>query len=99
MLVSCQHCGGTGKVKHVCQNIDMRQIVELWRNNSDYNRESLVIKVCKICKQLYKIRYQNDPGTGCDDIWLKPGESERGFAFTEAEAKKYRRMIKKAINT
>lgn len=41
---------------------------------------------CKVCNQLWKIRFQYDPGTGSDHVYMRPGESSRRFSFPEDEA-------------
>jgi hypothetical protein len=53
------------------------------------SHESLGIYQCKDCGQIWKIRRQWDDGTGSDNIWLRPGESKRGYEFTIDEYKKY----------
>ncbi len=53
------------------------------------SRESLSIRRCKRCGQVWKIRQQYDSGCGSDDIWLQPGESYRRFTFTLEEAAQY----------
>lgn len=55
-----------------------------------YSNESLGIYRCSICRRLWKIRFQCDPGTGSDDIWIRPGGTERGYHFPLEEAKLYR---------
>ncbi len=88
-LVPCPHCKGTGKVQHQCRDWDMQKLecVYAWGSYPSYER--LDICKCKVCDQLWMIRVQFDAGTGHDDIWLKPGESERGYTFDLETARKY----------
>jgi hypothetical protein len=41
------------------------------------------------------IRYQDDPGCGSDNIWLAPGEKNRGYEFTEEELKEAREFMRR----
>ncbi len=84
--IDCPDCGGTGKVEHTCQSYNMDRLKALSERQSQSGSESLCICKCRICGQLWKIRLQHSPGTGCDDIWLKPGQSDRGYSFTLEEA-------------
>jgi len=88
VLVLCPHCGGTGKVEHECDRYDLKLVKEIYpnRRGSPYSYESCAIYRCRACGQLWKIRWQYDDGTGSDNIWLKPGVSERGYEFTLEEA-------------
>ena len=71
---------------HDCQYGDLIVIKEFYSQRSTYSSESLRIYRCLRCEQLWKIRKQWDDGTGSDDIWLKPGESDRRYKFTMEEA-------------
>jgi hypothetical protein len=55
-----------------------------------YSGESLGIYRCEKCRRLWMIRFQRDAGTGSDNIWLRPGEKERGYEFDLQTAAKYR---------
>lgn len=72
-----------------CQN--KTEIVKLLDsyNNGLGSTERIGIYKCRKCGQLWKIRHQCDPGTGCDDIWLRPGESSRGYTFTNRQAREF----------
>lgn len=84
-FIDCSECGGTGKIPHICKEHNLSFVECLF----DMPGESVCIKRCKVCSQLFKIRYQWDDGTGDDNIYLMPGEEERGFSFPEEEAAKY----------
>jgi len=56
--------------------------------------ESLGIYRCKICNQLWKIRFQFDQGTGSDHIWIRPGGAARQYAFPEEMAE----MVAQILN-
>ena len=71
---------------HDCDPNDLSLVKEFYSRTSTYSHESLRIYRCSRCGQLWKIRAQFDDGTGDDNIWLKPGQSERGYEFTMAEA-------------
>jgi hypothetical protein len=88
--IPCPHCGGTGKIRHECTQYNLNLIKLLY----DRYGELLGIYRCSICGQLWKIRWQWDAGTGSDCIWLKPGESRRGYSFTEDEAEEVMRETK-----
>ncbi len=84
----CPHCNGEGQVPHVCKTEHLLTVEEIYKSDpSPGHSTSLYIKACKRCGQMWKVRYQYDPGTGSDCIWIKPGEEERGYKFTEAEAR------------
>ncbi len=84
--VPCPYCDGTGKLKHTCDRRDLKLLKLIWEFEGYPRHESLGIYRCRICGQLWKIRFQWDDGTGRDDIWLRPGESKRGYTFTHQEA-------------
>ncbi len=69
-----------------CSCDRLRSIKTLWRHDGDWSRESLQIMQCLNCGQLWKVRYQWNAGSGCDNIYLRPGESDRGYTFTDDEA-------------
>ncbi len=50
-------------------------------------RDSLGIYRCRVCNQLWKIRFKWNVGIGSDDIWLKPGESKGGYSFALEEVR------------
>lgn len=87
-LVPCRHCDGTGKVEHECGMTCSLLLLKLfYRSPPGCSRtESLGIYRCQLSGRLWKIRCQSDPGIGSDDIWLSPGESDRGYEFTLEEA-------------
>lgn len=87
MKVPCKACGGTGKLDHECEQHDVDLVEEIYRDGFGFASESLGIYRCRICSQLWMIRFQSDPGTGRDDIWLRPGQSARGYEFTYEKAK------------
>lgn len=92
----CHHCNGEGKIPHVCQVEHLLTVEEIYSSNPSLaHSTSLYIKACKRCGQMWKVRYQDHPGSGGDTIWLKPGQEESGYKFTEAEA---RQMFDKARN-
>lgn len=88
-LCECSRCGGTGKVPHECDYNCIRRIELIYGDRSGSPMENLGIYVCLVCGQLWKIRNQYDPGTGSDNIWVRPGEKERGYDFPVSEARKY----------
>lgn len=83
----CPHCQGTGKRKHECNLWQMTILKTKYANNYPSGNESLIIRRCRLCGKLWKIRQQWDAGTGSDDIWLEVGQSERGYTFTGEEAR------------
>lgn len=91
IMIDCPHCRGVGKIPHNCHPGDCLVVKKIWsrENTSTHSSESLTIRKCKICGQLYKVRHQWDDGTGSDDIWLMPGESRRGYEFTLEEAAEF----------
>ncbi len=91
MYVDCPHCGGTGKVEHECSEYHLQLLESIYEIGFGFGGgyEGLGVYRCKVCGQLWKIRWQYDPGTGSDHIWLKPGEERRGYKFTLEEAAKY----------
>lgn len=92
-MLNCSHCGGTGKIEHVCQRWDLKQLETLLedrgRQGNWWYSELLYMGRCKKCGQLWKVWRRWDSDNGLDEIWLLPGESERGYEFTEEEARKY----------
>jgi len=58
-----------------------------------YATERLEICRCERCGKIYKIRWQWDAGTGCDDIWLSPGEKKRGYSFSMREYKEIQKEL------
>lgn len=89
IMVDCPHCKGTGKIPHECHPGECLVIERSWEKEGMGWSESLTVRKCRICGQLYKVRHQWDKGTGSDDIWLRPGETERGYTFPLEEAAKY----------
>ena len=72
-------CGCGGRVE---------KLKEITSTYTDGYSERLEICQCNKCFQIYKIRWQWDVGCGCDDIWLKPGEEDRGYSFPLDEYKR-----------
>lgn len=94
IYVSCPHCGGTGKVRHECEQYHLEHLKTLYEIGGWYSgSESLCVYRCRVCGQLWKIRWQYDPGTGSDNVWLRPGESRRGYEFTLEEAEQIRKEL------
>jgi hypothetical protein len=89
IMVDCPTCRGAGKILHECNPWDCIVIEFLYQKSGAGWSESLSICKCQICGQLYKVRNQWDAGTGSDDIWIMPGETERGYSFPLEEAAKY----------
>lgn len=87
--VPCRHCGGKGHTEHRCERSDLVIVEMQYTIGCGHSRESLGVYRCTVCEQLWKIRYQYDAGTGSDDIWLKPGEAQRGYHFSEEESARY----------
>jgi hypothetical protein len=79
----CPRCKGTGEIEHDCEN---RGPVDEITLEYKFEGERLGIYRCEVCGQLWKIRFQYDPGTGPDHIWMKPGEADRGYEFSKEEA-------------
>jgi len=75
---------------HACEYSRRDLLKQFYKMGDIYSGESLGIYRCTGCRRLWMIRFQHDAGTGSDDIWLTPGESERGYEFTLEEAVKYR---------
>jgi len=75
---------------HVCSDETLETIKTIYERDLDGSYESLGYYECTICRRIWKIRRQHDRGTGCDDIWLAPGTSSRGYEFTENELKSLR---------
>ena len=69
-----------------CCDRNIERLKMLWHYGTAGDGESLGIYRCRLCGKLWKIRFQTDPGTGRDHIWLKPGQSGRGYSFTHEEA-------------
>lgn len=74
-------------MKHKCDKNSVRNLKVLY-DHQDANDccESLVIARCQKCGKLWKIRWQFD-SAGVDNIWLRVGETDRGYSFTEEEAR------------
>ncbi len=70
--------------EHNCDGFDT--ITTLSERSSGYSRESLRISQCRTCGQVWLIRHQWDSGTGSDHLSLRPGESARGYSFTQEDA-------------
>ena len=66
----------------------VEKLKEITSTYTDGCSERLEICQCNKCFQIYKIRWQWDIGCGYDDIWLKPGEEDRGYSFPLDEYKK-----------
>lgn len=84
----CEHCGGTGEVKHRCQHFETIECNEQIDTTS--TQQGTRIEICPECESVFKIRYQWDRGTGSDDILIRPGDERRGYSFSEEEADEYR---------
>jgi len=88
----CPRCKGGGKIEHYCRGSSQLALVadiygskkRKYSSMGSYN--DLGVYLCKVCNQLWKIRFQFDQGTGSDHIWMRPGESSRRFSFPEDEA-------------
>jgi RecJ-like exonuclease len=89
----CPRCKGTGEVEHDCKASKSLEEIVIINKMSD---ESLGIYLCKGCGQLWKIRFQYDPGTGSDHIWMKPGEEKRYYVFSKEEAELIDQILKAA---
>jgi len=85
---TCPHCHGHGRVPHECQQYDMLILETVYATILPGSSEALRIYFCRVCGQLWKVRWQYDAGTGSDNIWLRLGESNRGYEFTREEATK-----------
>ena len=79
--VKCEHCDDTG-TRYPCREGEMQRIKLL----HSWPSESLGIYQCRRCARMWMIRHQFDPGTGRDDIWLRVGETKRGYTFSAEEA-------------
>ena len=66
----------------------VEKLKEITSTYTDGCSERLEICQCNKCFQIYKIRWRWDIGCGYDDIWLKPGEEDRGYSFPLDEYKK-----------
>lgn len=86
MSQSCIGQGGDG-----CDYRDLETLEDQNDWDHGYSRQGVKIVRCKKCGQLWKIRYQWDTGAGIDDIWVKPGETERHVSFPLEEAATYER--------
>ena len=95
----CPRCRGIGKIEHDCKSYTTLELVanifgcthQRYGAMGSYNR--LGIYRCKTCNQLWKIRFQYDPGTGSDHIWLRPGMSDRGYEFPEEDSKLFVQIL------
>lgn len=84
--VPCGHCSGRGTQVHECDGYQLQKLKTLYDSGRTWgSSESLVISKCKVCGTFWKIRYQYDDGTGSDNIWIRLGETQRGYAFTQEE--------------
>lgn len=79
-------------MSHQCCRLNLELLKEIYSIGS---WETLGVYRCRKCGQLWKIRFQYD-AAGRDDIWLRPGETERGYSFSLEEAEKLGEDIKKA---
>jgi len=70
--------------RHECGQNTIELIVPIYGFGPNARGDSLGIYLCK-CGQWWMIRNQSDPGSGRDDIWLKPNETKRGYTFTGIE--------------
>lgn len=88
----CPRCKGEGRIEHDCSGSGRLTLVaDIYGCKSDRrgsmgSYDTLGVYRCKVCNQLWKIRYQSDPGTGVDHIYMRPGDSARRFSFPEDEA-------------
>jgi hypothetical protein len=71
----------------------MKVLDVLYDRPGQFSSESL--KIVRVDRGIFMVRFQYDAGTGKDDIWIKPGESNRGYSFSLDEAKKYDRAAKR----
>lgn len=96
--VHCFHCNGTGKQEHICRAEDLVKVETIYNygEGSDYS-SSMYIKACHLCGQIWKVRYQNNAGTGDDTIWLKPGQNEEGYEFGMGEARIILKAAREAL--
>lgn len=86
---TCPHCKGTGRIMHECEERHLDLLEKIYGYSGPASAESLGIYRCRVCGQLWMIRRQWDLGSGSDDIWLRPGEEKRGYAFSWEEAAKF----------
>lgn len=88
----CPRCKGEGKIEHDCSGSSRLALVadiygsKSVRYSSMGDYENYGVYRCKVCNQLWKIRFQFDQGSGSDHIWMRPGESSRRFSFSEDDA-------------
>lgn len=88
----CPSCKGKGEIEHDCAGYRRLTLVaDIYgcrseRRGSMGSYDNLGVYRCKVCNQLWKIRYQFNDGTGSDNIWMRPGEVNRRFSFPEDEA-------------
>ena len=75
---------------HACEHSQRELLEQIYNMGDAYSGESLGIYRCEKCRRLWKIRFQRHAGTGSDNIWLRPGEKERGYEFGLETAVKYR---------
>ena len=69
VYVDCEHCKGTGKVKHECTYLNVVRNHPLNKKYScgPYSEEGFIVKQCPTCKRVWGIRYQYGDGTGSDN--------------------------------
>jgi len=87
----CPRCKGEGRIEHDCSGYGRLILVaDIYGCNSKRSymgsSDNLGVYRCSVCNQLWKIRFQSDPGTGSDHIWMRPGDVNRRFSFPEDEA-------------
>jgi len=87
MCIHKIYLGDVLNMEHDCRSSSVRLIKPIYGFDETRPRsDSLGIYRC-VCGKYWMIRYQSDPGCGSDNIWLAPGEKNRGYEFTEEELK------------
>ncbi len=91
VIVSCRHCKGSGKIRHRCNPYNM-EVFKL--HTASGNTGPLFYRLekicrCKTCGRLWKIIYIWDENSSPEQIWLEPGQTQKGYSFTTDEAGKF----------
>ena len=76
----CPSCCGAGRIEHKCLPGDPQVINVIHRTDQPELTESLTIRKCRVCGQLWKVFYQRYHENTIL-IWLLPGETATGRCY------------------
>lgn len=92
ILIHKIYLGDVLSTEHDCRSSSVRLVKPIYGFDETRPKDdSLGIYRC-VCGKYWMIRYQFDPGCGSDNIWLAPGEKNRGYEFTEEAEGIYEKM-------